>query len=153
MHCDPSGTCDQFFFLLEIPFRQLRVCYFVVPTLTRGLACNLLYNCFWTYLARAATLQLKSCRTHGHILPSRLRLPQSGGPGPRIYIPPGTGWPSYTSGHWVPLCRLLRLARLLWRYSNPPPQGFTHTHTHTHIYIVQSSSLENREYGSRETSL
>jgi hypothetical protein len=25
----PSGTRDQFFFLLEIFFRQLRVCYFV----------------------------------------------------------------------------------------------------------------------------
>jgi hypothetical protein len=28
--------------------------------------------------------------------------PQSIGPGPRIYIP-GTGWPSYTPGHWVPI--------------------------------------------------
>jgi hypothetical protein len=43
----PSGTCDQFFFLLEISFRQLRVCYFVVPSLTRGRVCNLLYNCSW----------------------------------------------------------------------------------------------------------
>jgi hypothetical protein len=32
----PSGACDQFFFLLEIFFRQLRVCYFVAPSLTRG---------------------------------------------------------------------------------------------------------------------
>jgi hypothetical protein len=43
----PSGTRDQFFFLLEIVFRQLRVCYFVAPSLTRGRVCNLLYNCFW----------------------------------------------------------------------------------------------------------
>jgi hypothetical protein len=43
----PSGTCDQFFFLFEISFRQLRVCYFVAPSLTRGQVCNLLYNCFW----------------------------------------------------------------------------------------------------------
>jgi hypothetical protein len=41
-----SGTFDQFFFFLEIPFRYLRVCYFVAPSLTRGRACNLLYNCF-----------------------------------------------------------------------------------------------------------
>jgi hypothetical protein len=28
-----------------------------------------------------------------------------------LYLyPPGTGWPSYTPGHWVPFCRLLRLA-------------------------------------------
>jgi hypothetical protein len=41
----PSGTCDQFFFLLEISFRQLRVCNFVASSLTRGRVCNLLYNC------------------------------------------------------------------------------------------------------------
>jgi hypothetical protein len=38
----PSGTRDKFFFLLEIFFRQLRVCYFVAPSLTRGRVCNLL---------------------------------------------------------------------------------------------------------------
>jgi hypothetical protein len=43
----PSGTRDQFLFLLEISFWQLRVCYFVAPSLTRGRVCNLLYNCFW----------------------------------------------------------------------------------------------------------
>jgi hypothetical protein len=43
----PSGTSDQFFFLLEISFRQLRVYYFVVPSLMRGRVCNLLYKCFW----------------------------------------------------------------------------------------------------------
>jgi hypothetical protein len=43
----PSGTRDQFFFLLEISFRHLRVCYFVAPSLTRGRVCNILYNCFW----------------------------------------------------------------------------------------------------------
>jgi hypothetical protein len=36
------GTRDQFFFLLEISFRQLRICYFVAPSLTRGRVCNLL---------------------------------------------------------------------------------------------------------------
>jgi hypothetical protein len=39
----PSGARDQFFFLLEIFFRQLRVCYFVAPSLTRGWVCNLLF--------------------------------------------------------------------------------------------------------------
>jgi hypothetical protein len=38
----PSGTRDQFFFLLEIFFRQLRACYFVAPSLTRGRVYNLL---------------------------------------------------------------------------------------------------------------
>jgi hypothetical protein len=38
----PSGTCDRFFFLFEISFRQLRVYYFIAPSLTRGRVCNLL---------------------------------------------------------------------------------------------------------------
>jgi hypothetical protein len=42
-----SGTRDQFFCLLEIIFRQLRVCYFISPSLKRGWVCNLLYNYFW----------------------------------------------------------------------------------------------------------
>jgi hypothetical protein len=52
------------------------------------------------------TLGFKSCRTHGHILLSHLRLPQLGGRGARIYIPqvqsgpvipPGTGFPFVAS--------------------------------------------------------
>jgi hypothetical protein len=43
----PSGTSDQFYFLLEMFFRQLRVCNFVAPSLTRGRVCNLLYNYVW----------------------------------------------------------------------------------------------------------
>jgi hypothetical protein len=35
---NPSVNRDQFSFLFEIFFRQLRVCYFVVPSLTRGLS-------------------------------------------------------------------------------------------------------------------
>jgi hypothetical protein len=58
-----------------------------------------------------------------HILKFHVRLPQPEGPGSRIYIPqehgslvipPGTGFPSR---------RFLRLARLRWRYSNPPQHG------------------------------
>jgi hypothetical protein len=37
-----SGTGDQFFFLLDIFCRQLQVCYFVAPSLTKGRVCNLL---------------------------------------------------------------------------------------------------------------
>jgi hypothetical protein len=38
----PIWVRHQFFFLLEIVFIQLRVCYFVAPSLTRGRVCNLL---------------------------------------------------------------------------------------------------------------
>jgi hypothetical protein len=48
---------DQFFFLLEIFFRQLRVCYFVAPSLTRGRICNLL---LLLVLARAVPLDSRT---------------------------------------------------------------------------------------------
>jgi hypothetical protein len=38
----PIWDRDKFSFLLEILFRQLLVCYFVAPSLTRGRVCNLL---------------------------------------------------------------------------------------------------------------
>jgi hypothetical protein len=88
----PSGTRDQFYFLVEISFRQLRVCYFVEPSLTRGRVCNLLVKLLLG-LARAVTLGSKSRRTQDHILLSHLRLPQPGGPDPHIYIPQEQGGP------------------------------------------------------------
>jgi hypothetical protein len=36
--------------------------------------------------------------------------PQSGGPGPCIYVPPVTGWPSYTPSLRVPFSSLRRTA-------------------------------------------
>jgi hypothetical protein len=80
----PSGTRDQFLFLLEIFFRQLRV-YFVVPSLTRGRDCNLLLILVF---ARAVPLGCESRATLDHIILSQfLRFPQPGAPDPRIYIP------------------------------------------------------------------
>jgi hypothetical protein len=65
--------------------RQLRVCYFVSPTLTRGQACHLQ---LLQGLASAVPLGSESRGTQDHILLSTFfRLPQPGGPGPRIYIP------------------------------------------------------------------
>jgi hypothetical protein len=55
---------------------------------------------------------------------SHLRLPQPGGPGPRIYIPQEHGGPVIPPDVGFPFCRLLRLPRLRWRYSNPPPHGY-----------------------------
>jgi hypothetical protein len=52
---------------------------------------------------------------------SDLRLSQAGGPGPCIYIPQEHGGPVIPPGIRFPFRRLLRLAGLQWRYSNPPP--------------------------------
>jgi hypothetical protein len=62
--------------------------------------------------------------THDHILLSHeSRLPQPGGPGPRIYIPRAQGGPVMHPGTGFPFRHLLRLSGLRWRYSNPPPDG------------------------------
>jgi hypothetical protein len=85
---------DQFFFLLEMFLRQLWVCYFMAPSLRGGQVCNLF---LLLGLASAIPLGSESRGTQDHILLFQfLRLPQPGGPGPHIYIPPGQG------GHWVP---------------------------------------------------
>jgi hypothetical protein len=48
---------------------------------------------------------------------------QLGGPGPSIYITQEQGGPVITPGSGLHFCRLLRLAGLRWRYSNPPLHG------------------------------
>jgi hypothetical protein len=90
----PSGTRDQFFFLLEIFFRQLRVCYFVAPSLTRGRVCNLLL------LLSLASAVPRDSRPY-FIVPI-LETPPTWRVRSLYLYPPGTGWPSYTPGHWVP---------------------------------------------------
>jgi hypothetical protein len=136
----PSGTHDKFFFLLEIFFRQLRVCYFVAPSLTRGRVCNLLVQ-FLLGLVRAVTLGSKSRRTHGHILLSHLKFPQHRGPGSRIYIPQEQGGPVISPDTGFHFCRLLRLAGQRWRYSNPPPHGVVIL-----VVVVVGATTENKEF-------
>jgi hypothetical protein len=111
----PSETRDQFFFLLEISFRQLQLCYFVAPSLTRGRVCNLLVHLLLG-LARAVTFGSKSRRTHGHILLSHLRLPNLESQVPVFISPRNRVVQLYPR-------RLLRLAGTRWMYSNPPPHG------------------------------
>jgi hypothetical protein len=113
------GPANNFSFSLKFPSDSWGFAI-VAPSLTRGRVCNLLVQLL-SGLARAVTLGSKSLRTHGHILLSHLRLPQLGRPGSRIYIPQEQGGPVISPGTGFPFCRLLRLAGLRWRYSNPPP--------------------------------
>jgi hypothetical protein len=117
----PSGTRDQFLFLLEISFRQLRVCYFVVPSLTKGRVCNLLYNCFWA-LPGQSLLGRSPSELTAIFYCLFWDSPTWRARSPYLYLP-GTGWPSDTPGQWASFCRLLRLAGLRWRHSNPRPHG------------------------------
>jgi hypothetical protein len=58
-----------------------------------------------------------------HFTVSDSRLPSPLGPSSRIYILQEEGCPAVTPGIGFPFRHLLRLARLRWRYSNPPPYG------------------------------
>jgi hypothetical protein len=58
-----------------------------------------------------------------HFTVSDSRLPQLGGPSPRIYIPWEQNGPIIPLATGSSFCRLLRLTGLRWRYSNPPPHG------------------------------
>jgi hypothetical protein len=88
-----SGTSDQFLFLLEVFFRQLLVCYFVAPSLTRGRVCNLLL------LLVLASAVPRDSRPY-FIVPIVETPPTWSARSPYLY-PPGTGWSSFTPGHWV----------------------------------------------------
>jgi hypothetical protein len=114
-------ACDQFFFLLEIFLRQLRACYLMASSLTKGLVCNLL---LLLGLASAVPLGSESRWTEHHNLLSQFfTLSQPGGLGSCIYIHQGQDGPVITPGCWSPFRCLLRLAGLRWRYSNLPPQA------------------------------
>jgi hypothetical protein len=94
----PSATRDQFFFHLENFFRQLRVYYFVEPSLTRGRVCNLLL------LLVLASAVPQDSRPY-FIVQILVTPPTWRSRSPYLY-PPGTGSPRYATGHWVMVCLL-----------------------------------------------
>jgi hypothetical protein len=94
------------------------------PSLMRGWVCNLLVQLLLD-LARAIT-RVQSRRTRDHILLSHLKLPQPGGPGPRIYIPHEQGGrvisPCRGGLEYLPRSDASRKRR---RKGNPVPGGIT----------------------------
>jgi hypothetical protein len=82
-------------------FFQLKPCGpipYVTSSLTRGYIRRLqLLLAF----ASAVILRTESRRTHEYFTVSDSRLPQRGGSGHHIYIPPEAGWPNYTPRHRV----------------------------------------------------
>jgi hypothetical protein len=106
----PSGTYDQILF----PFGMLL--YEICGIVSVG---RPLWREDGSAICSVITQWSESLRTGNHILLSHLRLRQSGGPGSRIYIAQEQGGPIIPPGTGIPLRRLLRLAGLRWRYSNP----------------------------------
>jgi hypothetical protein len=73
----------------------------------------------------------ESLRTRNHTLLSHQRHHEPGGSGSHIYIPQEQGGLLIPPGIAFPLRRLLRLARLRWKYSNPAPSSRAMS---SHIY-------------------
>jgi hypothetical protein len=104
-----------------ITVRQWRVSWCAAHFLTRGRVCLLQLV---QVLASAVNSWVRVPRiSRSYFTASDSRLLQPGGAGPRIYIPREQGGPVIPSGTGFPFRRLLRLAGLQWRYSNPPPRG------------------------------
>jgi hypothetical protein len=95
----------------NVAFWKLRSCIYWAPSLKRGQVCNLQCNHSIVRVAQNP----KSYYTVSS------ETPQPGRPCSRIYIPQEQGGPVIPPGTGFPLRRLLRLAGLRWRYSNPPP--------------------------------
>jgi hypothetical protein len=95
-------------------FQTLVVIVLIKHPLTRGWVCRLQ---LLLVLASAVILSSESRETHDHILMFQIR----DSPRPRIYIPQEQGSPVIHPGIGFPFRRLLRPARLRWRYSTPPP--------------------------------
>jgi hypothetical protein len=117
----PSGTRDQFFFLLEIFFRQLQVCYFVAPSLTRVRVCKLLLLLVSSAQSRSGlspaglnTIFYCSNPWHSHNLQGQVPVFISARNRVAQIYPRALGSLS---------CRLYRLAGLEWRFSVPPSHG------------------------------
>jgi hypothetical protein len=87
------GPATNSLFSLKFSLKQFRVCYFVAPSLTRGRICNLLL------LLVLASAVPRDSRPY-FIVPILDTPPTWRARSPYLY-PPGTGWASYTPGHWV----------------------------------------------------
>jgi hypothetical protein len=109
---------------------------FRAPSLTKGLVCNLLIQFAATLRPSLSELMITSyCLIWDHILLSHTRLPQPGGPGPCIYIPQEQSVSDIPPGTEFPFLWLLRLVRLQWKYSIPPPHRFRSHRFLSNIYI------------------
>jgi hypothetical protein len=84
-------------------------CSFVAPSLTRGLVCNLLVQLLLG-LARAVTWVEVPQNSLPYFTVSSETPSTWRARFPNLY-PPGTVWPSYTPGHWVPFLSPLTTRR------------------------------------------
>jgi hypothetical protein len=90
----PSGAYDQ----ICITVRQLRVCWYGAPSLTRGRVCRLqlLLSSPAQSFSGPSPAGLKAI-----FYCLRFETPPTWRTRSMYLYPPGTGWPGYTPRHWV----------------------------------------------------
>jgi hypothetical protein len=112
----PSGPQDQ----VCIAVSQFQVSCCGALSLTRGRVCLL-----QLVLAIASGhSQVRAPRdSWPYFTVSYSRLPQHGGPGPRINIPQEQSDPVTAPGTGFPFRRLILFSGIRWRYWNPPPHA------------------------------
>jgi hypothetical protein len=86
------GLATRYYFLSECCCLKFAVLYLLAPSLTRGRVCNL--QCNHSIVRVAQNPKPYFTVSSETPLTWRARFP--------YLYPPGTGWPSYTPGHWVP---------------------------------------------------
>jgi hypothetical protein len=127
-HFTTGGLPSLSSFWREAPWDLRRtICYFqlntcsyspyVTSSLTRGWVC-----CFGPRQHSHSQVRVQR-DSWPYFTVSDSRLPQPGGPGPRVYIPQEQGGPAIPPGTGFPFIRLLRLAGLHWRYLTPMSSG------------------------------
>jgi hypothetical protein len=91
----------RYYFLSECCCLKFAILYLLTPSLTRGRVCNLQCN---HAMVRVAQNPKPYFTVSSETSPNwRARF---------LYLyPPGAGWPSYTSGHWVPFMSSLTTRR------------------------------------------
>jgi hypothetical protein len=122
------------------------------PSLTRRWICSLLVQLF-RGITKAVTLGSKCCRTHGHVLLSRLKIPQPGSPGPHIYILPEQSSPVVPPGTGFPFRRLLGLAGLRLRYSTPSRPSTRGRVEELIVLCPLTGHIPNRNHSSNDNLL
>jgi hypothetical protein len=128
----PCGTCDQILF--PVGMLLFEICGLV----SMG---HPLWREDGSAICGVITQWSESLRTRNHTLLSHLRLHQPGGPGSRIYIPQEQGGPVIPPGTGFPLCRLLRLTGLRWRFATMRCKNSTQQYRRAMVSIGSTPEL------------
>jgi hypothetical protein len=123
--------------LTAINFFQRKLCghnSYVTSCLTRGWVCRLQ---LMLVLASAVILWSGFRATNDHILPSQIRDSLTSWDRFPYLYPPGTGWSSYSSRHWIPFSSLPTSLRLRPMVSRPVSLGIRHpSGTYDQIFVT-----------------